>query len=283
MISISFNGIDPLFMYTQLFKEALLEIEDDDEKSFKELVEYCRLQGDIDEKIIDRVKREYHSHNLIWWYTAPYFVYSMLNSGLQLIDADIILKMRFFYSIFTQIYRTLTSGTTIGQDQSYSLSSLLWTSRDRRISFMYAHSVAIDNDQQSVSIIFVITIDSSSYVTSSIPFVDVKSVDYYQDAEEEILFSTHIICRINQIIHIEDDATDKLWQVDIILVGNDDHDMNILTSHLRQELTWREGWSRFSDILIRVGDNSKAEHLYNILLDRAFTQQERRDNEKQIA
>ncbi|CAF3907359.1 unnamed protein product [Rotaria magnacalcarata] len=146
MISISFNGIDPLFMYTQLFKEALLEIEDDDEKSFKELVEYCRLQGDIDEKIIDGVKREYHSHNLIWWYTAPYFVYSMLNS-----------------------------------------------------------------------------------------------------------------------------------------VGNDDHDMNILTSHLRQEPTWREGWSRFSDILIRIGDNSKAEHLYNILLDRAFTQQERRDNEEQIA
>ncbi|CAF3945486.1 unnamed protein product [Rotaria magnacalcarata] len=188
MISISFNGIDPLFMYTQLFKEALSEIEDDDEKSFKELVEYCRLQGDIDEKIIDGVKREYHSHNLIWWYTAPYFVYSMLNSGLQLIDADIILKMGFFYSIFTQIYRTLTSGTTIGQDQCYSLS-----------------------------------------------------------------------------------------------MGNDDHDMNILTSHLRQEPTWREGWSRFSDILIRIGDNSKAEHLYNILLDRAFTQQERRDNEEQIA
>ncbi|CAF2203572.1 unnamed protein product [Rotaria magnacalcarata] len=104
MISISFNGIDPLFMYTQLFKEALLEIEDDDEKSFKELVEYCRLQGDIDEKIIDGVKREYHSHNLIWWYTAPYFVYSMLNSGLQLIDADIILKMGFFlFDIYTNI------------------------------------------------------------------------------------------------------------------------------------------------------------------------------------
>ncbi|CAF4569622.1 unnamed protein product, partial [Rotaria sp. Silwood2] len=30
MIPVSFNGLDPLFMYTQLLKEALLEIEDDD-------------------------------------------------------------------------------------------------------------------------------------------------------------------------------------------------------------------------------------------------------------
>ncbi|CAF3462971.1 unnamed protein product [Rotaria socialis] len=35
MISISYDGIDPLFMYTQLFKEALLEIEDDDTQSIK--------------------------------------------------------------------------------------------------------------------------------------------------------------------------------------------------------------------------------------------------------
>ncbi|CAF4226862.1 unnamed protein product, partial [Rotaria sordida] len=46
MISISFDRIDPLFMYTQLLKEALLEIEDDDAKSIKELVEYCRLHSD---------------------------------------------------------------------------------------------------------------------------------------------------------------------------------------------------------------------------------------------
>ncbi|CAF4737393.1 unnamed protein product, partial [Rotaria sp. Silwood2] len=42
MISISFDRIDPLFMYTQLLKEALLDIDDDDAKSIKELAEYCR-------------------------------------------------------------------------------------------------------------------------------------------------------------------------------------------------------------------------------------------------
>ncbi|CAF3452623.1 unnamed protein product [Rotaria socialis] len=71
-ISMSFNGFDPLFMYTQLFTEALLEIEDDDDKSIKELTECCRRQGDIHKDDINKVEREYHQHRPIWWYTTPY-------------------------------------------------------------------------------------------------------------------------------------------------------------------------------------------------------------------
>ncbi|CAF3425686.1 unnamed protein product [Rotaria sp. Silwood2] len=96
MISISFNGIDPLFMYTQLLKEILLEIEYDDTKSIKELVDYCRLQDNITEGGIDEVEHKYRHHTPIWWYTAPYFIYSMLNRGLRLMEVDIILKMGFF-------------------------------------------------------------------------------------------------------------------------------------------------------------------------------------------
>ncbi|CAF3401109.1 unnamed protein product [Rotaria socialis] len=44
LMPISYNGIDPLFMYTQLFKEALLKIEDDDTQSIKEFADFCRLQ-----------------------------------------------------------------------------------------------------------------------------------------------------------------------------------------------------------------------------------------------
>ncbi|CAF5053052.1 unnamed protein product, partial [Rotaria sp. Silwood1] len=95
MISISFNRIDPLFMYTQLLKEALLDIEDDDEKSIKELVEYCRQTKET-ETTLEKIEREYRDHSPIWWYTGPYFIYSMLNRGLRQMDVDIILKMGFF-------------------------------------------------------------------------------------------------------------------------------------------------------------------------------------------
>ncbi|CAF5063898.1 unnamed protein product, partial [Rotaria sp. Silwood1] len=96
MIPISFSGRDALFMYTQLLKEALLEIEDDDVKSIKELIEYCRLQSDASEKTLEKIEEEYRNHSPIWWYTGPYFIYSMLNCGLRQMDVDIILKMGFF-------------------------------------------------------------------------------------------------------------------------------------------------------------------------------------------
>ena len=86
MVSISFNGIDALFMYTQLLKEAILQIEDDDRKSLKELADYCRSQENISENQIVKLEKEYWSHTPIWWYTAPYFLYSMLNRGLRLMD-----------------------------------------------------------------------------------------------------------------------------------------------------------------------------------------------------
>ena len=96
MVSISFNGIDALFMYTQLLKEAILHIEYDDAKSLKELADFCRHQGDIDEYEINKLEKEYRSQTPIWWYTAPYFLYSMLNRGLRVMDAEIIMKTGFF-------------------------------------------------------------------------------------------------------------------------------------------------------------------------------------------
>ncbi|CAF4276711.1 unnamed protein product, partial [Rotaria sp. Silwood2] len=53
MISMSFNRIDPLFMYTQFLKETLLDIEDDDAKSIKELAEYCRLESNASEQTLE--------------------------------------------------------------------------------------------------------------------------------------------------------------------------------------------------------------------------------------
>ncbi|CAF1421398.1 unnamed protein product [Rotaria sordida] len=109
MISVSFNGLDPLFMYTQLLKEALLEIEDDDRKSLKDLARYCREQDDILEDQIKQVENEYRNHTPIWWYTAETFIYPMLNRGLRVMNVDIIMKLGFFirhlHNHITELHR----------------------------------------------------------------------------------------------------------------------------------------------------------------------------------
>ncbi|CAF1447323.1 unnamed protein product [Rotaria sordida] len=296
MIPISYHGIDALFMYTQLLKEAFLEIEDDDTKSIKELVEYCRLHSDASEKTLKMIEEEYRDHAPIWWYTGPYFIYSMLNHGLRLMDIDAILRMGFFirhlHQHITDLHREQQSSKVAmpskfqvfrGQGLSVevfekmkktkgglmSFNNFLSTSRNREISFeTYARSAAFNTN--SVGILFVMSIDTAICTSSSTPFVNVKDIDFYEDQEEEILFSTHTIFRIDRIEPIEDKHTDRLWQVNLTLTGNQDDDFTKLTAHLRKELDVAgTGWSRLGSILIRSGEPAKAEHLYQLLLEKA--------------
>ncbi|CAF3698829.1 unnamed protein product [Rotaria sordida] len=262
MTSISFNRIDPLFMYTQLLKEALLEIEDDDAKSIKELVEYCRLHSDASEKTLKMIENEYRNHTSIWWYTGPYFIYSMLNRGLRQMDVDIILKMGFFirhlHQHITDLHReqqnskaAMPSKFQVFRGQGLSMeafekmkktkgglmsfNNFLSTSRNHEISLQsYARLAAFDAD--SVGILFIMNIDTAICTASSTPFINVKDIGFFDDKEEEILFSTHTIFRIDRIEHIEDKHTDRLWQVDLTLAGNQDDDFSKLTAHLRKEL-----------------------------------------------
>ncbi|CAF4724756.1 unnamed protein product, partial [Rotaria sp. Silwood2] len=114
------------------------------------------------------------------------------------------------------------------------------------------------------------------------PFAEVSKVGYYKDKEEEILFSTHTIFRINRIERIPDEHTDSLWQVNLTLAGNQDDDFNKLTAHLREEFNWAKGWSRLGHILIKLGEPVKAEHLYKILLEKASTDKQRSDYNLQL-
>ncbi|CAF3034321.1 unnamed protein product, partial [Rotaria sp. Silwood2] len=258
MISVTFNGLDPLFMYTQLLKEALLEIEDDDKNSIKDLADYCCEQDDIPEDQIKQVEREYRNHTPIWWYTAETFMYPMLNRGLRQMDVDIILKMGFFirhlHNHITQLHQeqqgSMPTKFQVFRGQGLSMedfdkmkktkgglmsfNNFLSTSRNRDISFKH-FALPATNNPSSVGILFVMSIDTAICMKSSTPFAEVSKVGYYEGQEEEILFSTHTIFRIDRIERIPDEHTNRLWQVNLTFAGNQDDDFNKLTAHLRKE------------------------------------------------
>ncbi|CAF4730814.1 unnamed protein product, partial [Rotaria sp. Silwood2] len=117
---------------------------------------------------------------------------------------------------------------------------------------------------------------------SSTPFAEVSKVSFFEGQEEEILFSTHTIFRINRIERIPDEHTDRLWQVNLTLVGNQDHDFSKLTAHLRGKISGETGWARLGHILITLGEPAKAEHLYQILLEKASTDKQRSEYNLQL-
>ncbi|CAF1337523.1 unnamed protein product [Rotaria sordida] len=155
-----------------------------------------------------------------------------------------------------------------------SFNNFLSTSRNLEISLENFAQPATQNPN-SVGIFFVMNIDTAVCTKLSTPFVEVGQVGYYKGDEEEILFSTHTIFRIDRIEQIKDRNTDRLWQVNLTIVGNQDDDFNKLTAHLRKESTCVAGWARFGHILIKLGESEKAEHLYLILLEKATSDKQR--------
>ncbi|CAF4546699.1 unnamed protein product [Rotaria sp. Silwood2] len=303
-ISIKYNATDPSFMYTLLLKEALLEIDDDDNKSIEILTAYCR-ENDIPENQIQRLEREYRVHTPIWWYTTPYFLYSTLNRGLRLMDVEIILKMGFFIrhlhqdiqklhdeqrtkNIITDSPLKLYRGQGLSLEdfdktnksigQLMSFNNFLSTSLNRNVSLNFAQQALKDSNK--VGILFHMIIDPTICKKSQIPFADVSPVSYFKGKEAEILFTTHTIFRIDRIKQIDHEHTDRLWEVNLTLVGNDDQDLNELTTHVREEINSkapRRGWSQLAFILLKVGEPAKAENIYKLLLRKELSDIERAD------
>ncbi|CAF3854503.1 unnamed protein product, partial [Rotaria sp. Silwood1] len=162
-----------------------------------------------------------------------------------------------------------------------SFNNFLSTSRDREISLeSFARPAAFNPN--SVGILFIMHIDMAVCEKSSTPFAVLSKVSYYEDQEEEILFTTHTIFRIDDIERIEDEYTDRLWKVTLTVVGNDSHELNTLTAHLRKKLGERTGWSRLGLILIKVGESAKAEQLYRILLEKTSSDEDRAEYNYQL-
>ena len=299
MVSISFNGIDALFMYTQLLKEAILQIEYDDAKSLKELADFCRYQGDIDEDEIYKLEKKYRSQTPIWWYTAPYFLYGMLNRGLRLMDTEIIMKTGFFIRHLQQhmdkVHReqqaknSITAEFTVYRGQGLfheyfekmkkskgglmAFNNFLSTSYSREISIGFARQSSPD----LIAVLFVMKIDPHVCEQAGISFVDVTDEGYFKGGEKEILFATHSTFRILRMNEIKDSKRNPMWEVHLTLVGENDQEMGELTRQVRKEMGSSTGGSRLGWILIKIGQSEKAEVLYQMLLEKASSDKERGD------
>ena len=125
-------------------------------------------------------------------------------------------------------------------------------------------------DPNLIGILFQITIDPS--ISSSI-FTNVKDFSNFKE-EEEILFSMHSIFRIELVKKI--DGYDRLWQVNLTLVHENNSQLHVLTEQLRKEtFPEKKGWYRLGILLIKLGQFDKAEQLFHIMFDQTMDQREK--------
>ncbi|CAF3673478.1 unnamed protein product, partial [Adineta steineri] len=293
-ISISFvtsnkklNELDPSFMYTQILKEILLTINFED-KHFEEFITYCREVFADDEnelKNVNQLQTTYKNNIPIWWYTWDAFLYRMLNCAFKSMDIDIIIRIGFFINDLHRDIQRLHSQQfddhqpdktfTVYRGQGLSkedFSEMIKTkggllSFNNFLSASKNPSTALEFVQQAatnpdlVGILFVMTINSSNSTT---PFASVSDVSYFHK-EDEVLFSMHTIFRIEDIKAM--DENNDLYQVNLTLTNDNDQNRRTLTDHIRQEtFPDVEGWYRLGKLLIKMGQSSKAQEVYEVLL-----------------
>jgi tetratricopeptide (TPR) repeat protein len=285
------DQLDPSFMYAQLFKEILLEMEYT-EQSIKYFTSYCLRDGYGSPINITRFENDYKANLAIWWYTYPSFIYSMLNDALRILSPDTIINMGFFirdlHHQIEQLHQKQVSsyqgksfvvyrgqGLSINafdklrktKDGLMSFNNFLSTSKAQDISLGFA--IGALSKTGMVGILFQMTIDPS---VSSAPFAFIDDVSYFQ-TEEEILFSIHTVFRIGDIKQI--DKNNPLYQVDLTLTSDDDPQLRILTERIREETSDSTGWKRLGRLLLKLSQFDKAEELYTALLGQAFHEDEK--------
>lgn len=283
------NRLEPSFMYTQLLKEILLEMDYDD-KVKTELVEFCRIQfqnNSNELKIIDEFERDYHAHTPIWWYTCECFTYQMINRALRIQDVEVIIKMGFFLrdvhrhleQLHSKLERnniiTVYRGKTMlnnefgeikkKQDGLLAFNTFLSTSVSESVSLEFARKSL--KKPTSVGVLFQITADPS---ISSTPFAPISSVSAIPN-EEEILFSMHTVFRIGQITQIQD----RIWRVELTLTSDNDEDLKQLTEYIRQQTSDSTKWERLGQLLIIMGKFDRAEEIFKVLLQETFKNDEK--------
>ena len=289
---INLNQLEPSFMYTQLFKQTLLDMEHDRKTAVRDLVKYCQeiyAGNPAQLTLIDELNRDYQQQRAIWWYTREGFTYQMLNRALRLLEADIIVNMGFFihdlHQQIQQLHQKQLAGyggqpfvVYRGQGLSTSDFEKLKRSRGGLMSFNcfvststkkdkpleFARTAAMDGDR--VGILFVMTIDPQ---ISATPFADIREVSYYGD-EAEVLFSMHTVFRIDTIQQMNKKASHV--QVNLILTVDEDKQLNDLMEQLDGDVGSSSGWERMGRILLEVGQPDKAEELYHTLLEQTSDQ-----------
>jgi tetratricopeptide (TPR) repeat protein len=286
----SFNQIEPSFMYTQLFKEILLEIKFDEKKDISDLADYVRKQKDYadNEKqlaIIDEFARDYKGNvknKPIWWYSRECFTYQLVNKALRSLQVETLLKMGFFIRDLHENIKKLHAEqindkpiTTVFRGQTMtkvdfkskihegglvSFNNFLSTSDDRKVAIHFIKQ-GLTFDNTKIGVLFIMKIGRS--ITST-PFARIDKFSFF-GTENEILFSMHTVFCVKQIKEIQDSGA-TIHQVELTLTNDsDDQQLNALTEHMRKQIMGK-GWERMAILLWKMGENDKAEQVCMLLL-----------------
>ncbi|CAF4397030.1 unnamed protein product, partial [Adineta steineri] len=174
----------------------------------------------------------------------------LLNKALRVNDIDLLYLFRFFIrdlekelennkcSLPVHVYRAQLMSIeeieifkkSIGN--FISMNSFFSTSLNQEQARLYFNFVESSDNTQKV----LFEIDADPRLDSIKPFANITQHSYFPN-EEEILFMIGSIFKINEIKH---DDNNGIWNIQLVLCSNNDHQLQSLFQYMQDELGYGE-------------------------------------------
>ncbi|CAF1463447.1 unnamed protein product [Rotaria magnacalcarata] len=97
----------------------------------------------------------------------------------------------------------------------------------------------------------------------STPYVETQKICAHE-AEEEILFSMHSICRINYCQPMK--CSDDVWEISLILTSDNDPELQAITGAIRDQVNDVPGWHCVASLFLILGKFKEVHEIYDNLL-----------------
>ena len=252
------NRLDPSFMYKQLLKDILLNdhSSDPEDVARRQMIEFCRQVYRKDSRelrAIDEFEKGFNPSQAVTWYTRDCFLYKMLNKALWTPEPVTLYKLRYFLRhLHKQIQTTAaeqsasalnpTKTKTVYRGQGIptteidglkkgvggllSFNNFLSTSLSPNVARKFVEDVKHLPGQTPV--MFTMSIDPS---IRRCPFMEIGQMGYFQNQEEEILFSTGTVFRIEAV----EPLSDGQWKVRLVFSGDVDDNLAWYTDKMRRK------------------------------------------------
>ena len=275
-----FDELEPSFMYSQLLKTLILDIEHK-ENAVEEFISYFRKDKNcmVSEENLRIFKDTYTNHPPTYWYSKESFLFETLNRSLRNQDTQMLIKMAFFLKDLHRRIETLHAKGSKGSKTLYRGQVLPLSELEKikkRIGGLLSFNSFLSTDTQSnvafgfaegsgkragmVQIIFTLNIDPSN---SSIPYASIAADSRFSKSENEVLLSMHSVFRIDSV----DELTPESWMVTLSSTTDDDPELRSLNHCIQQEIGHERGWQAMGQLLTKMGHYDRAIEIYQTELD----------------
>ena len=280
---------DHSFVHAYLLKELLFQIEFDEQTSRKEFVQFFKEITEVNENKdrtdLNKFYHEYNKHSSIWWYTYPGFIHNVLNDVLRTQDVLNLLRMNFFIQKLNRQLEHMSKNADEvtnaflvyhGQGLTYddydklkkieaggllAFNTFLSANTNYEEAVNSAHRAVRDGSE--TAILFSIIISSSNSV--SIPFACIDDLNYFENSENEYMFSINTIFQIEQLEKLPGQSS--ILHVKLRPISIHDIYVRSLMQTTRKQIEGSTPMFQLAKLTTLMKKYSTAEIIYNHLLN----------------